>query len=78
MGVDAGVAPTASIVDDHVPVSAVVPSAAAAPTMLAGHGTCVWKPVRLNCSPDAKVDGVIVPDVVTSFRAMSPTGEPGQ
>ena len=44
-----GVAPVASTVAVAVPVMAVLPRAAAAPTMLAGNVTKVWKFVSWNC-----------------------------
>ena len=42
VAIDAGVAPATSMVDEAVPVSDLVPRAAAAPTMLAGIVTWVW------------------------------------
>ena len=42
VGIDAGVAPEASIVAVAVPLSELFPRAAAAPAMEAGNGTWVW------------------------------------
>jgi hypothetical protein len=73
----AGVAPVASTLTTAVPVIAVFPSAAAAEAIDDGMVTCVWKFDALNVWP-ADTSVGIEAVVVTSFRAMLPTGVPGQ
>jgi len=74
----AGVAPVASTWIVAVPLIEEFPSAAAALAIWVGIETVDWKPVRLNVSPDVGADGLMVPLVSTSLRAMLPTGVPGQ
>jgi hypothetical protein len=75
---DAGVAPVASTLSVAVPVMEEFPRAAAADTMALGSTTVVELLVRLNVAPAAGDAGVMVPVVIAPFRAMFPTGVPGQ
>jgi hypothetical protein len=53
------------------------PRAAAADTIDDGSETWVWKSVAENDCPELSEAGIDA-DVVTSLRAMFPTGVPGQ